>query len=67
MCLRWVAAISCGVFLLSFLRTFVLLVTAILILPRFWGITGVWLAIPAAEILAFMVSLWFVGKQMRKG
>ncbi|MCI9596753.1 MAG: hypothetical protein HFE75_05545 [Firmicutes bacterium] len=52
---------------MSFLRTFVLLVTAILILPRFWGITGVWLAIPAAEILAFMVSLWFVGKQMRKG
>ena len=42
---------------LSFLRTFVLLTGAILILPRFLGITGVWLASPAAEFLAFLWAL----------
>lgn len=52
--------------LLSFLRTFVLLVPAILVLPRFWGVTGVWLAVPTAEFLAFVMSLWFVGRQMGK-
>lgn len=42
---------------LSFLRTFVLLTGAILILPCFLGITGVWLAAPAAEFLAFLWAL----------
>ena len=42
---------------LSFLRTFVLLTAAILILPCFLGITGVWLAVPAAEFLALLAAL----------
>lgn len=41
---------------LSFLRTFGLLTGGILLLPRFWGITGVWLAVPAAEGIMFIVS-----------
>lgn len=48
--------------LLSFLRTFVLLTAAILILPRFLGIRGVWLAAPAAEFPAFLSALYIFNK-----
>ena len=41
---------------LSFLRTFGLLAGGILLLPRIWGITGVWLAVPVAEGIMFVVS-----------
>ncbi len=41
---------------LSFLRTFGLLAGGILLLPRIWGITGVWLAVPVAEGIMFIVS-----------
>lgn len=42
---------------LSFLRTFGLLAGGILLLPRIWGITGVWLAVPVAEGIMFFVSI----------
>ena len=51
--------------LLSFLRTFVFLVMAILILPHIWGINGIWLAIPVSEAMAFILSLFFVIKQLK--
>ena len=41
---------------LSFLRTFGLLAGGILLLPHIWGITGVWLAVPVAEGIMFVVS-----------
>lgn len=43
--------------LISFLRTFVFIVTAALILPRFLATDGVWLSIPLAETLTLMISL----------
>ncbi len=51
---------------LSFFRTFVLLTGAILILPRFLGITGVWLAAPAAEFTGALFSLGTILKAERK-
>ncbi len=42
---------------LSFLRTFVLLAGGILLLPRLWGLEGVWLAVPAAEGGSLVVSV----------
>ncbi len=42
---------------LSFFRTFVFLTAAILILPCFLGIAGVWMAAPAAEFLAFLLAM----------
>ncbi len=45
---------------LSFLRTFGLLSGGILLLPRFWGITGVWLAVPVAEGIMFWVSIFML-------
>lgn len=44
--------------LLSLLRTFVFIVGALLILPPLLDIDGVWLAVPAAEALAFAISAW---------
>lgn len=51
--------------LLSFLRTFAFLTIAILVLPRIWGVTGIWLAIPFAEAMAFILSLFFIRKQLK--
>ena len=45
---------------LSFLRTFGLLTGGILLLPRIWGITGVWLAVPVAEGIMAAVSAIFL-------
>lgn len=45
---------------ISFSRTFVFLLTGILALPVFWGIDGVWLAIPLAELFALVLSAAFV-------
>ena len=41
---------------LSFLRTFGLLCGGILLLPQIFGVTGVWMAVPAAEGTMFFVS-----------
>ena len=51
---------------ISFLRTFVFLVASLLILPALLGIDGVWLAVPAAEILAFIVSVYYLVTRRRK-
>lgn len=45
--------------ILSLLRTLVFLIIPLLILPRFWGVDGVWLSLPAAEVLAIAVSIYY--------
>lgn len=44
---------------LSFLRTFGLITVLLLTLPDLIGVTGVWLAVPAAEMLTMIVTLFF--------
>ncbi len=44
---------------ISFLRTFVFISLAILTLPQFMSLNGVWLAVPIAEFLAFFMSAYF--------
>lgn len=44
---------------ISFLRTLLFQVAAVLVLPLFLGIDGIWLAIVAAELLALMVTAVF--------
>lgn len=51
---------------LSFLRTFVLLAGGILLLPRIWGVTGVWLAVPAAEGIMSAVSAACLARYWRR-
>lgn len=43
--------------LISFLRTLVFQIVMIYILPIFWGINGIWLAVVFAEILSLVVSV----------
>lgn len=44
----------------SFLRTLVFQMLAVLILPHFFGVDGIWWSIAAAEVPAFAVSLAFL-------
>lgn len=46
--------------ILSFLRTFGLLVGCILLLPQIWKVTGVWLAVPIAEGIMSCISVIFL-------
>ena len=46
--------------LITFLRSFALLLLFLAVLPRIFGLTGVWLAVPAAEALTLLVSVWFL-------
>lgn len=42
---------------ISFLRTFGFITIFLLVLPVFWGVTGVWSAIPLAELLTFLLTI----------
>lgn len=42
--------------ILAFSRSFVFMLAAMLVLPRFFGVTGIWLATPAAELMALALS-----------
>ncbi len=46
--------------ILSFLRTFGLITVLLLTLPYFWGVTGVWLAVPTAELITMIAALVFL-------
>ncbi len=60
-------ALSCGRVsaIISVLRTFVFVSVALLLLPRFWGVTGVWAAVPLAELLALFVSGMLIVKNKK--
>lgn len=46
--------------IISFLRTFGFIMIFLLVLPRFLKETGVWLAIPIAELLTFMLTICLI-------
>ncbi|MEG0777924.1 MAG: MATE family efflux transporter [Oscillospiraceae bacterium] len=45
--------------ILSFLRTLLFLVGSLVILPIFLGVDGIWLAVPVAEAMAFVLSVFY--------
>ena len=51
--------------LISLLRGVVLLLGFTFLFSALWGMTGVWLAAPATEVLTTMVSAWLIGKHKR--
>ena len=55
----YLASLSKGgpAFVLSVLRGAAAVIPAVLLLSRLFGITGVWLAVPCAEALTFLVFL----------
>lgn len=46
--------------IISFFRTFGFIMIGLLILPKYLHVTGVWLAVPIAELLTFGMSLGFI-------
>lgn len=51
---------------ISFLRTFLFKLSAVLILPLLLGLDGIWLADVTAEIFAFVISLLFLIAKRKK-
>lgn len=45
---------------ISFMRTLVFIVLGIFFLPMIFQVNGIWLAVPFAEILSILVSLFFI-------
>ncbi len=45
---------------ISFLRTLVFQVAAVLIMPIFWGVDGIWMSIVLAELVAALVAMIFL-------
>lgn len=56
-------AVSAGI---SFARTFLFIVINILLLPYFLGVTGIWLAVPAAELMSGFLSCYFFITRRKK-
>lgn len=52
--------------LISFLRTLVFQIAAVLIIPIFLGLNGIWLSIVAAEIMSVIITLIFIFKLKEK-
>ena len=51
---------------ISFLRTLVFQIAAVLILPLFWKVNGIWSSIVIAEVMAVIVSLLFLRIKQKK-
>ena len=51
---------------ISFLRTILFECSCVLILPRFFGVNGVWCSLPTAELLAIFVTTFFLMRNRKK-
>lgn len=51
---------------ISFMRTLVFIVLGIFFLPMIFQVNGIWLAVPFAEILSILVSLFFIRREKGK-
>lgn len=52
--------------LISFLRTLVFQVAAVLLLPLIWGIDGIWFSIVVAELMALVFTAMFIVIKRKK-
>lgn len=51
---------------ISFLRTLIFQIAAVLILPLFLGLDGIWISIVAAEVMAIIVTFLFIKINRKK-
>lgn len=47
---------------ISFTRTIIFQVLAVLALPMIWGIDGIWISVPVAEVASVVLTLFFMMK-----
>lgn len=52
--------------IVSFLRSFVFLIIALLLMPELFGLTGVWLALPVAEFLCVIIAIVLLITQRKR-
>lgn len=50
----------------SLSRQLIFLVPGIILLPRIWGLDGLWIAMPVSDILAFILSVFLLTYQLRQ-
>ena len=55
--------VSAGI---SFLRTLVFQIVAVLAFPLFWKVDGIWLSTVAAEVMAMVVTVLFLWVNRKK-
>ena len=48
--------------ILSLARQVLFLIPLLLILPFMFGLTGIWIAFPATDLLSLLLTLWFIRK-----
>ena len=51
---------------ISFLRTFGFIMVSLLVLPRFLEVTGVWLAVPFAELFTLMLTVYLLCRHWKQ-
>lgn len=51
---------------ISFMRTLVFQIIAVLILPLIWGVDGIWFSIVAAEVMAVVITVAFLKGNQKK-
>jgi len=51
---------------LSLLRQIIVLLPLILLLPKFWGVAGVWIANPVSDLVAAVITYIFFRNELRK-
>ena len=52
--------------LIAFLRTMVFECSVVLLLPRIWGVNGVWSSVVVAECMAVILTFMFLGLKKKK-
>ena len=52
--------------LISFLRTLVFQIAAVMLMPLIWGIDGIWFSVVAAELTAVLVTMIFLTAKRKK-
>ena len=52
--------------LLSVMRQIIFLIPLVILLPVFFGISGIWIAHPISDVLAFIIAVFFVHFEKRK-
>lgn len=51
---------------ISFVRTLIFQIAAVIILPLIWGLNGIWLSTVTAEIMSIFVSVFFLVVERKK-
>lgn len=49
--------------ILAVFRSLVFLIIPLLILPKLWGITGVWISLPVAKVLSILLVIYYLKKK----